>query len=171
MGIILKLERVPINVSLGICLGMVPLIAYNFGSKNYKRMNTFSSLARWVIIGFSFICMIGFLIFAEPLVSAFIEDPETVRHGVIFLRGRCIALPFMMIGYHVVNFMNAVNKGKVSFLLAVIRHIVLLIPLMLIMNAIWGLTGLVWSLAVADVINTAVSLILMAKVKRGIIKS
>ena len=150
---------------------MVPLIAYNFGSKNYKRMNTFSSLARWVIIGFSFICMIGFLIFAEPLVSAFIEDPETVRLGVIFLRGRCIALPFMMIGYHVVNFMNAVNQGKVSFLLAVIRHIVLLIPLMLIMNAIWGLTGLVWSLAVADVINTAVSLILMAKVKRGIIKS
>ena len=170
MGIILKLERVPINVSLGICLGMVPLVAYNYGSKNYKRMNAFSSLARWVIMGFAFICMIGFLIFAKPLVSAFIENPETVRLGVIFLHGRCIALPFMMIGYHTVNFMNAVNKGKVSFLLAIIRHIALLIPVMLIMNAVWGLNGLVWSLAVADVINAIISLIIMAKIKRGIIK-
>jgi Na+-driven multidrug efflux pump len=171
MGIILKLERVPINVSLGICLGMVPLIAYNYGSKNYKRMNTFSSLARWIILGFSSICMIGFLFLAKPLVGSFIEDPETVRLGVMFLRGRCIALPFMMIGYHTVNFMNAVNKGKVSFLLAIIRHIVLIIPVMLIMNAIWGLTGLVLSLPAADVINAAISLVIMAKVKRGITKS
>ena len=170
LGIVLKLERVPINVSLGICLGMVPLVAYNYGSKNHKRMNTFSSLARWIIMGLSFICMILFLLFAKPLVGAFIEDPETVRLGVIFLRGRCIALPFMMIGYHTINFMNAVNKGKVSFHLAILRHIVLIIPAMLIMNAVWGLTGLVWSLAVADVINAAVSLIVMAKVKRGIIK-
>jgi len=165
MGIVLKLERIPINIGLGVCLGMVPLIAFNFGSGNIRRMNSFSELARWIIVGFSTICSIVFFFFAKPLVGAFIKEEETVRLGIMFLQGRCIALPFMMIGYHTVNFMNAINKGKVSFLLAILRHVIILIPAMIIMNHIWGLTGLVWSQVVADVINAAASVIIFVKIK------
>jgi len=168
MGIVLKLERIPINIGLGVCLGMVPLIAFNFGSGNIRRMNSFSELARWIIVGFSTICSIVFFFFAKPLVGAFIKEEETVRLGIMFLQGRCIALPFMMIGYHTVNFMNAINKGKVSFLLAILRHVIILIPAMIIMNHIWGLTGLVWSQVVADVINAAASVVIFVKIKNKI---
>lgn len=157
MGIILKLERIPINVGLGVCLGMVPLIAYNYGSGNKKRMKEFASLARTVILVFSCICAVFFWLSAPRIVGWFIADKETISQGAVFLRGRCFALPFMMIGYHVVNYMNAVNKGQISFLLALIRHIILIIPIMILMNAIWGLNGLVWSLLTADVINALVS--------------
>ncbi len=92
MGIVLKLERIPINTGLGVCLGMVPLIAYNFGSGNTKRMNSFSELARWIITGFAAVCSIIFFFFAKPLVGAFIEEEETVRLGIMFLQGRCLAL-------------------------------------------------------------------------------
>ena len=167
MGIVLKLERIPINIGLGVCLGMVPLVAYNFGSGNIKRMSRFSSLARWTIIAFSSLCTILFFIFARVLVSRFITDEETVRLGVMFLQARCFALPFMMVGYHVVNYMNAVNKGSVSFILAIIRHVILIIPIMLIMNSIWGLEGLIWSQVVADIMNSIVSTIIFVKVKSG----
>lgn len=170
MGIVLKLERIPINTGLGVCLGMVPLIAYNFGSGNTKRMNSFSELARWIITGFAAVCSIIFFFFAKPLVGAFIEEEETVRLGIMFLQGRCLALPFMMIGYHTINFMNAVNKGKVSFLLAILRHVIILIPAMIIMNSLWGLTGLVWSQVVADVINAAASVVIFVKVKKQSLK-
>ena len=170
MGIVLKLERIPINTGLGVCLGMVPLIAYNFGSGNTKRMNSFSELARWIITGFAAVCSIFFFFFAKPLVGAFIEEEETVRLGIMFLQGRCLALPFMMIGYHTINFMNAVNKGKVSFLLAILRHVIILIPAMIIMNSLWGLTGLVWSQVVADVINAAASVVIFVKVKKQSLK-
>ena len=170
MGIVLKLERIPINTGLGVCLGMVPLIAYNFGSGNTKRMNSFSELARWIITGFAAVCSIIFFFFAKPLVGAFIEEEETVRLGIMFLQGRCLALPFMMIGYHTINFMNAVNKGKVSFLLAILRHVIILIPAMIIMNSLWGLTGLVWSQVVADVINVAASVVIFVKVKKQSLK-
>ena len=103
MGIVLKLERIPIQVGLGVCLGMVPLVAYNYGAGNRIRMRQFVSLSRTVILGFACSCAILFWIFAQPLVSAFIADDETVRQGVLFLRGRCLSLPFMMIGYHIVN--------------------------------------------------------------------
>ena len=51
-----------------------------------------------------------FFFFPKSFVGLFIKDEETVRMGVEILRGRCFSLPFMMIGYHVVNYMNAVNK-------------------------------------------------------------
>ena len=170
MGIVLKLERIPINVGLGVCLGMVPLIAYNFGAGNIKRMSRFSSLARWTIVAFSSLCTILFFVFARVLVSRFITDEETVRLGTMFLQARCFALPFMMVGYHVVNYMNAVNKGTVSFILAIIRHVILIIPAMLIMNYIWGLEGLIWSQAVADVINTIVSTVIFLRVRNGLFR-
>ena len=168
MGIVLKLERIPIQVGLGVCLGMVPLVAYNYGAGNRIRMRQFTSLARTVILGFSCICAVLFWIFAQPLVSAFIANGETVEQGVLFLRGRCLSLPFMMIGYHIVNYMNAVDKGKVSFLLAVLRHIVLIIPIMIGMNLIWGLNGLIWSQLVADFLNAVIAFIIFRRVDSNI---
>ena len=164
MGIVLKLERIPINVGLGVCLGMVPLIAYNFGAGNRERMKQILSLARIVIVSFSCVCVLLFWLFARPIVGAFISDEATILQGAAFLRGRCFALPFMMIGYHIVNYMNAVNQGKVSFLLALIRHIALIIPVMLVMNRVWGLDGLIWSQLVADAVNAVIATIIFSRV-------
>ena len=161
IGIVLKLERIPINIGLGICLGMVPLVAYNSGAGNQKRMERFSSLARWSILIFSTFCTIMFFIFAEDLVGLFIKDLLTVEMGTSYLKIRCFALPFMMIGYHVVNYMNAVNKGKTSFALAVLRHLILIIPIMFLMNYMWGINGLMWSQVIADIINAVIALLLM----------
>ena len=169
MGIVLKLERLPLNVGLGICLGMVPLVAYNYSAKNFGRMQQFVSLARIAILAFSGFCIILFWFFAEPVCSSFIKDEETVRYAAMILKGRCFAMPFMLIGYHIVNFMNAVDRGKVSFLLAVVRHLVLIVPLLLIMNAVFGLSGLIWAQLIADVLNAVVSVIIFSKVKAQII--
>lgn len=46
MGIILKVERLPLNIGMGICIAMMPLIAYNYASGNKKRMYAFFSAAR-----------------------------------------------------------------------------------------------------------------------------
>jgi Na+-driven multidrug efflux pump len=102
-----------------------------------------------------------FFIFAEDLVGLFIKDPLTVEMGTSYLKIRCFALPFMMIGYHVVNYMNAVNKGKTSFALAVLRHLILIIPIMFLMNYMWGINGLMWSQVIADIINAIIALLLM----------
>ena len=167
MGIVLKLERIPISIGLGICLGMVPLIAYNYGAKNYDRMKKISSLSLVCVLAFSCMCTALFWFFPEPVFSFFIADETTIGQGVAILKGRCFALPFMMIGYLVVNFMNAVDKGKMSFLLAIIRHLILIIPMAILMNSIFGLAGLIWSQPIADVLNTVVSIILLFTVVKN----
>ena len=134
------------------------------GAGNRERMKRILSLARIAIVGFSCVCVLLFWVFAHPLVGAFIADEATARQGAAFLRGRCFALPFMMIGYHIVNCMNAVNRGKVSFLLTLIRHIALIIPIMLVMNRVWGLDGLIWSQLVADAVNAAIASVIFSRV-------
>ena len=166
MSIVLKLERLPINIGLGVCLGMVPLVSYNFGAKNFTRMSEVSKLARSVIIIFSLVCAAMFWFFSKQIVGVFIDDAETVRLGAEYLRGRCLSLPFMMVGYHVVNFMNAVGKGAVSFFLALFRHLILIIPIMLLMNHLWQMNGLVWSQVVSDVLNSVTAYVIFIIVGR-----
>ena len=168
VGIVLKVERLPVNIGLGVCLGMVPLIAYNSAKKDFRRMDRFFSAARISILTVALLSTVIFYLFAEPIVHLFIDDPETVRLGALFLKARCFAAPFMLLGFQVVNFMQAVDQGKVSFLLSIIRHLVLSIPAMILFNALFGISGLIWSQTVSDVINAAVAVLIYLRVHRRI---
>ena len=66
------------------------------------------------------------------------------------------------------NFMQAVNRGRESFLLAAIRQIGLNIPILFLMNALFGMMGIVWTQAVADIVNVVISYIIYARVIREI---
>ena len=125
IGIVLKVERLPLNIGIGICLGMTPLVAYNYASKNHKRMKEFFSAARFAGLVISVMCVVFYRFCAPYIVRAFISDADTVRYGTEFLQSRCFATPFMFLSFHMVHFMQAVNRGKVSFQLAVIRQICL----------------------------------------------
>ena len=70
---------------------------------------------------------------APYLIRAFIQDPETVRLGTQFLQARCFATPVMFLSFHMVHFMQAVNRGKVSLHLALIRQLCLQIPILLVL--------------------------------------
>ena len=119
-------------------------------------------------VAVAILSMAASFIFAEPIVNAFINDPETIRLGTEFLKARCLAMPFMIIGFQIVNFMQAVNQGKTSFLLTIIRHVLLNIPALIIMNMIWGITGLIWAQTVSDIINAVIACIIYYRVHKSI---
>ena len=168
IGIVLKVERLPLNIGIGICLGMIPLVAYNYAAKNLPRMKAFFSAARLAGVVFSLISVALYRTFAGTVVRAFISDAETVRYGTAFLQARCFATPFMFLSFHMVHFMQSIGHGRESFLLAVIRQLCLNIPILFLLNAIFGVMGIVWSQAVADAINVVVSYLIYARVIRSI---
>ena len=162
-GIVLKVERLPLNIGIGICLGMTPLVAYNYASKNHKRMKEFFSAARFAGLVISVMCVVFYRFCAPYIVRAFISDADTVRYGTEFLQSRCFATPFMFLSFHMVHFMQAVNSGKVSFQLAVIRQICLNIPILILLNHFFGMSGVVWTQLIADAINVVVSYIIYGR--------
>lgn len=157
IGIVLKVERLPLNIGIGICLGMTPLVAYNYAAKNHKRMKDFFRAARFAGLVVSVICVVFYRVFASYIIGAFISDTDTVRFGTEFLQSRCFATPFMFLSFHMVHFMQAVDRGKVSFELAVIRQICLNIPILLLLNYLFGMSGIVWTQLIADMINVLIS--------------
>ncbi|MBQ9009040.1 MAG: MATE family efflux transporter [Clostridia bacterium] len=169
MGIILKVERLPLNIGVGICLGMIPLIGYNYAARNYKRMQAFFNAARIAGLAVAGICILIYYLFADRLIGAFIGDPETVRLGTVFLRARCFAPPFMFLSFNMVNYMQAINQGRVSLWLAVIRQICLNIPLLFLLNALFGMMGIVWTQVTADFINVIISYIIYFRVRKNVL--
>jgi len=166
IGIVLKVERLPLNIGIGICLGMVPLVAYNYAAQNPKRMRAFFSAARWAGLTVAAFSVVLYWFCAPWLIRTFIKDPVTMEYGIQFLRARCFATPFMFLSFHMVNFMNALGKGRVSFLLAVIRQLCLNIPIIFLMNWLFGMTGIVHTQMTADFLNVIASYIIYFRVMK-----
>ena len=170
IGIVLKVERLPINIGIGICMGMMPLIGYNYASKNFERMKAFFKTSRTVAIAIAIVCVVLYRIFATNIIGVFISDGETITYGTEFLKARCFAPPFMILSFHMVNFMQAVGKGKISFYLAIIRQLCLNIPILFIFNYFLGMSGIIWTQAIADFINVVISYMIYHKEIGKIIK-
>ena len=168
IAIVQKVERLPLNIGIGICLGMIPLIGYNYASGNRSRMRAFFTAARVAGLAVAAVSVLMYYVFADRLIGAFIGDAETVRLGTSFMRARCFATPFMFLSFNMVHFMQAVNRGRESFLLAAIRQIGLNIPILLIMNALFGMMGIVWTQAIADFINVIISYVIYHRVVKQI---
>ena len=157
VGIVKKIDMLPMNVGMGLCQGMVPLIAYNYASGDYKRMKAFATTARAVGMGFAFFCILMFQIFAKQIVSIFIGDVATVEYGISFLRICCLAVPLMIFNFQMSFTFQAMGMGKQSLLLSSMRQGLVNIPLLLIMNHFFGLYGVVWTQLIADSITAGIS--------------
>ena len=166
VGIVLKAERLPLNIGVGICLGMVPLIAYNYSSGNRERMDAVFRFGRAVGLGIGICSVILYYSLAPVILRVFIDEPETVRYGTAFLRARCFATPLMFLCFSMVHFTQAIGRGRDSFLLAFVRQIVFNIPLLFLMNRLVGMTGIVWTQALADLCTVIVSYIVYARIRK-----
>ena len=163
MGIAQKINTVPFQVALGISQGIMPLISYNYASGNTRRMKkTFFFTAR-ISLSFLFLVMIAYLVFAGDLVRMFMDNEQIVAYGTSFLRGMCIAMPFLCMDFLAVGVFQACGLGKEAFIFAVLRKIVLEIPALFILNWLFPLYGLAYAQLVAEVILAAAAIIVLAR--------
>ena len=157
IGIVLKVERFPLNVGVGICQGMMPLVAYNYAAGNQKRMDDAIHLSRTVGLVVAGISILLYELFAVQFAHLFIADPQTVELASTFLRIRVLATPLMFLSFFTVYLFQAFGKGRISLFLGVTRWLVLNIPMLFILNRIFGMYGIVWSQVTADFINVILS--------------
>ena len=160
IGIAKKIDMLPMNVGMGLCQGMMPLVAYNYSSGNYKRMKQFSDAARIAGIAFAAVCIITFEIFAPHIVELFIGEPTTIKLGTHFLRVLCLAVPLMIVNFQMAFTFQAMGMGKESLILSSLRQGVVNIPLLFLMNSLFAMEGIIWTQLISDVITTVISFII-----------
>ena len=157
VGIVLKVERFPLNVGVGICQGMMPLVAYSYSAGNEKRMNDTVRLARGLGLAVAAVSILLYELFAPEFSRLFISDGETVALAAQFLRVRVLATPLMFMSFFTVYLFQAFGKGSISLFLGVTRWVVFNIPMLFLLNSIFGMFGLVWSQATADTLTVILS--------------
>ena len=170
VGIVLKAERLPLNVGIGICLGMTPLVAYNYASGDRERMLDFFRTARLAGLVFAIVSVILYRLNAARIIRIFIEDPETVRYGTMFLARRCYATPFMFLSFQMNHYMQGLGCGRESFLMTIIRQLCLNMPFLFLLNALLGAMGIVTAQMTADIFNVIASYVIYGRVKKRLFR-
>ena len=170
VGIVLKVERFPLNVGVGICQGMVPLVAYNFSAGNRQRMEDTIRLARRLGLVIAGISILLYELFAVQFAHLFIADGQTVELAAQFLRIRVLATPLMFLSFFTVYLFQAFGRGRISLFLGVVRWLVFNIPMLFLLNAVLGMFGIVWSQAAADILTVVLSFYVYGKYRPAVEK-
>jgi Na+-driven multidrug efflux pump len=164
MGITQKIERLSNSIALGISQGMLPLVAYNYATRNVKRMKAFVRTARLAGLVVAAISITFYQLMAKTLIELFISNKgnaaavaTTIALGITFLRIRSLAAPFNLLNFVATTGIQAMGDGKLSMLQVFIRQILLSIPGIYLLNHFFGLMGLIWTFVVTEGISSIIS--------------
>ena len=166
MGIAHKTTMIPMYVSMGISQGILPLVGYNFASGNKKRMSKTIVFATSIGMGIMVVATFGFWIGAGEIIGLFMENALIVEYGKAFIRGLCLAQPFLSLDFTGVGVFQACGLGKTSLVFAILRKIVLEIPAMFVLNKLVPMYGLAYAQLVAEVILAVGAVIKLKKIMK-----
>ena len=159
IGIVLKVERFPLNVGIGICQGMMPLVAYSYGARSRRRMDETIRLSRTLGLVIAAASIVLYELGAPLLAGLFIDNTDTASMAADFLRVRILATPLMFMSFFTVYLFQAFGKGHISLLLGVSRWLVFNIPMLYLLNHLVGMYGVVWAQFAADLLTVTLSLL------------
>lgn len=157
-GIVKRIDQFPLNVSMGLCQGFMPLVGYNYAAKNYQRMRNVSVFSWKTAIVISACFIACFAVFAPQILHLFIPEAQTSTLGASFLRIACLAVPLTSVNFLISYTLQAMGKGIQSATLTFGRQGLLNIPLLILMNVLFGLFGMIWTQLVVEAIMLPVSL-------------
>lgn len=166
MGIAHKLNMIPLQIALGISQGIMPLISYNFSSKNYNRMKSFILFTTKIVLGLMSVTTVLYFIFSKNLAALFIDNASVVEYSSAFLRGMCLSLPFICMDFMAVGIFQSCGMGKKSLIFAILRKIVFEIPAIYILNHFFPLYGLAYAQTVAEVTLSIIAVITLLNLFR-----
>ena len=169
MGIVMKVERIPNAINVGICQGAMPIIAFNYASGDRKRMRNTINTARLWGLSVSAVSILFFQLFAGSVTQVFMSTKggnvenalRTIAYATLFLRIRCLASPVQFINYHTSYCMQGMGFGKATIIHSVFRQLVFYIPLLFILDHFFGERGLACALPVGELCGAIFALWLM----------
>ena len=164
MGVSHKVNMLPIQVCMGFSQGIMPLVSYNYASGNRKRMKDSILFAMGIILPIMAVVTVGYWFGAPNLIHLFMDNPEIIAYGSQFLRGMCLGMIFLCIDFMAVGVFASLGMGKYSLTFAILRKVVLEIPLLFILNYLFPLYGLAYAQFLTEVILAAAALVMLVRI-------
>ncbi|MFZ2539902.1 MAG: MATE family efflux transporter [Oscillospiraceae bacterium] len=168
MGVASKIMTIGTYIFMGFAAGCQPLLGYNFGAKNYNRVQEIIKKGMLITSAIGMVFTIIFGLFSNQLISFFTPLPDVISQGSFILLGLMWSLPVygaQMVGCVTVQ---AMGKGKASLLLSIARQGFFYIPILFVLNSTFGLNGLIFAQPLADLLALILTIVvLMAIIKKS----
>lgn len=161
-GIINKITMFVFMPMFGIVQGFQPIAGFNYGAKNYERLKCVVSLSIKVLIVLATFGWAITFFFPSPLFKLFGASESIVNEGVSIMRIMFAGIPIVGIQIIASSYFQALGKVRPSFVLSLMRQLLILIPLILILPRIGGLGLLgIWiAVPISDILSTLISAII-----------
>lgn len=169
MGVINSIVMLILMPIFGINQGVQPIIGYNYGAKQFKRVKEALKLS---IISATIISTLGYVliaIFPEFIMSMFADKTNTailsefLSEGTFGLRVYLCMLP--IVGFQIVssNYFQSVGKAGYSIFLSLSRQVIILLPLLYILPKTIGFNGIFIAGPTSDFLSSLLTFILLTR--------
>jgi putative MATE family efflux protein len=155
VGIVMRISDFAFMPVMGVSNGLLPIVGYNYGAGNYKRLWQAVKLASVGIMVLLAVITIFMVIFAPWIVDIFSNDPALTAETVPAMR---IMLSTMIFVGPMIMFITAfqgLSQGTKALVLSLLRQFIMFIPLLFLFRHLWGLMGVWLSWPASDIISFA----------------
>ena len=175
MGIAQKIMSFGSYIYQGFAAGTQPIMGYNYGAKNYKRMLAVMKAGILVTSGIELGIMCLFGIFAPVFIGIFTSTHEVVAIGCQYIRVNMLILLFVGAISMSRSTFQAMEKPQYAFTITLVRQLFLYVPLLLLLDGHFGFKGMIWAQPITELIMMVVSVTLLAtklkQYERGVERS
>ncbi len=165
MGIAKKINMIAFNTCMGMTMGVLPLIGFCYGARNFTRMRRIIRYTGTVVLLFGLACAAVFITQAPHLVRFFIDEDASVAYGTQFLHIIGYAAPLAALSYLCVTVFQSSGRKGSAFTLSILRKGIFDIPAMFVFRSIFnlGANGVCLATPFAEVLGLIVALVLYGR--------
>ncbi|WP_252235261.1 MATE family efflux transporter [Clostridium sp. ZS1] len=162
-GIIANLALVAIGIFTGIAQGMQPLVSNSYGNKNYLQLKQLLKYSITLSLIVSVVIYFTITLFSSELISLFNSENNLLlkTYATTGLSLYFIGFIFVGINIVIISFLNSIESSKVAFIISLIRGFIAIIPLVLILSSLFGLTGVWLVFPSVEAVTTLIAIILL----------
>ena len=164
MGIAQKVLSLGSYVYQGFASGTQPIMGYSFGAGNTRRMKEVLKAGVVSVTAVETVLMLLYGLLAPVLIGIFTESAEVIVIGAKVLRRLMFILPFVGTVSMCRMSFQAMGKPLYAFGITIVRQLMLYIPLLLLLNRLFGFDGMLCAQPITEAVMMAVSLTLLLRV-------
>jgi putative MATE family efflux protein len=168
MGVTVRVESISFMLIMALSFGYQPFAGFNYGAKNYKRLRDGLKVTLVYTTGLALFFLGVFAAAGRGIIQFFINDEATVNAGARFLHAYLFALPVMGVQMTIMVTFQALGKPVLATIVSLGRQCLFYIPLLYILDAMFGFEGFVYSQPIADACTSVIAVFLVRNVLKGL---
>ena len=169
-GVYFKLNSFVFMPVFGLNNGMVPIVSYNYGAQNKKRLTKTIKLAIMYAVCIMFIGIMLFQFIPDVLLRLFDASDHMLEIGIPALRVISLSFAFAGICIVISSSLQALGHGFLSMMISITRQLIILLPSAHILAKFGGIHAVWWSFNIAEIASLTLSLLFFKHMYNKIIK-